>query len=239
MSTTPVPTDNEIRRDVLAELEWDRQFRLRDVDVSVKNGVVTLAGWVNHCAEAAQAERAAQRVRGTRKVVNDIEVRMADGDARADATLAVEVMRLFRDDVQLRTGPPEVTVSNGWVTLRGEVQWNHMRRAAAVTVSRLPGVRGITNLLTVRPWQKPSAEELKRRIEEALRRNCETDADGISVEIQGNKAILTGTVCGWCEREAAEQTAWFAPGITSVDNSIRVDIQHDRRRAGARASDAS
>jgi osmotically-inducible protein OsmY len=108
------------------------------------------------------------------------------------------------------------------VTLKGEVNWNFEKQDAERVVRRLTGVKGVTNLITVKPSTTPS--ELKKRIEDALVRNAKVDANKITVEIKGSKAILKGTVRAWVEKEEAERVAWLAPGVTSVENRITVDV---------------
>jgi osmotically-inducible protein OsmY len=115
-----------------------------------------------------------------------------------------------------------VTVARGWVTLRGEVEWEYQRRAAERSSRRLSGVRGVTNLITVRPRSRPAPAELRRRIENALIRSAETDAAGITVEVDGDRIILRGTVRSWAERREAERVSWSAPGVTSVENRVVV-----------------
>ena len=73
------------------------------------------------------------------------------------------------------------------MTLRGEVEWQYQRQDAERVVRRLTGVRGVTNLITVRPRVTPSPQELKRKIEDALVRSAETDAERITVEVQDNR----------------------------------------------------
>jgi osmotically-inducible protein OsmY len=67
-----------------------------------------------------------------------------------------------------------------------------------------------------------TASELKEKIEEALVRNVQTDAERITVDVLGSKVILKGTVRSWAEKAEAERAAWLAPGGTSVDNRITV-----------------
>jgi osmotically-inducible protein OsmY len=113
-----------------------------------------------------------------------------------------------------------VTVSNGFVTLEGDVDWQYERDAAERSVRNLVGVKGVSNLIRVKPNAMP--QNIKERIEQALRRIIEEDARNITVEVEGSKVILRGTVRSWAERQEAERTAWSAPGITSVDNRITI-----------------
>ena len=116
----------------------------------------------------------------------------------------------------------KATVSKGWVTLRGEVEWQYQKQDAERVVRRLQGVRGVSNLIVVRPRLSPNA--LKEKIEQALVRTAELDAQRIQVEIDGTRVILKGTVRSWAERDEAERAAWAAPGVTAVDNRIIISL---------------
>jgi osmotically-inducible protein OsmY len=216
---TLIRTDEEIQKDVLAELKWDAQVQPNEIGVAVKDGVVTLTGWVDSYLKKWAAEDAAHRVSGVRAVANEIEVKLAT--ERTDADIAAAAVRALEWDSSVPADKIKVTVSKGWVTLRGEVEWQYQKEDAERIVRRLSGVKGVSNLITIQPSVTPA--ELKEKIEDALVRNAEIDADRITVEVQGGKAILKGTVRSWAEREAAERAAWSAPGITSVDNRIQVE----------------
>ncbi len=221
-AATMARTDEDIQADVLAELKWDARVAPNEIGVTVNDGVVTLTGWVDSFSKKWAAERAAHRVRGVKAVANDIEIRLPSTADRTDSDIAAAATRALEWDAFVPIEHVEVTVSKGWVTLKGEVEWEFQRRAAERAVRRLAGVRGVTNLLTVRPRVSVAPEKLKRQIEEALIRNAETDADRISAQVVGEKVILTGTVRTWLEREEAERVAWSAPGVSAVENRIMV-----------------
>jgi osmotically-inducible protein OsmY len=217
-------TDEQIQRGVLDELKWDPRIQPNEIGVSVRNGVATLTGTVDSFTKKWAAEEAAHDVAGVVAVANDIEVRLPTDTERLDSDIAADAVRALDYDALLPAENVEVTVSQGWVTLRGEVEWQFQRRAAERAVRRLAGVRGVTNLLVVRPRVRTSPAELKQQIGAALVRNAQTDAQQISVEVAGDKIILRGEVRAWAEKTAAERIAWSAPGVSEVDNKIIVTV---------------
>jgi osmotically-inducible protein OsmY len=221
-TATETRTDEEIQRDVIAELRWDARVKPNEIGVQVKGGVVTLTGWVDSYMKKWAAEEAAHRVKGVKAVANDVEVRLPGDSQRTDADIAAAVVQALESDASMRLEKLDVTVAKGWVTLQGEVEWQYQKEDAERVVRRITGVKGVTNLIAVKPRVTPS--ELKKKIEDALVRNAATDAERIHIEVQGSKVILKGTVRSWAERQEAERVAWSAPGVTQVENRITVAL---------------
>jgi osmotically-inducible protein OsmY len=211
-------SDSEIERDVKDELQWQPGLDATDVAVSVKDGVVTLTGFVRRYSDKDDAEAAAKRVAGVAGVANDIEVRVPAVDQRPDPEIAREAVTAIESRLPTSWEHIKVMVKNGWVELEDEVQYQ--RRAAEHAVRRLPGVKGITNTIRIKPLAK--AVDLGRRIEEAIKRNAQLDTNRISVEANGDEVTLKGTVRSWHEREEAERVAWAAPGVTTVKDRVAV-----------------
>jgi osmotically-inducible protein OsmY len=223
-STTMIRSDEQIQRDVLDELTWDARVQPNEIGVAVKDGIVALTGWVDSFAKKWVAERAAHRVHGVMAVVNDIEVRLPGSAERSDEDIAVAATRALEWDTLVPTENVELTVSKGTVTLRGEVEWEFERQEAERAVRRLSGVRGVINAITVRPRVTASPQQLQQKIENALVRNAETDAQRITIDVDGSKVTLRGTVRSWMEKREAERIAWSSPGVTSVDNRIQIEF---------------
>jgi osmotically-inducible protein OsmY len=212
-------TDAELRRNVERELEWEPSIDERRIGVAVVDGIVTLTGEVTSYAEKWKAERVVERVAGVRGIVIELVVKPTvehtDLDVAAAAVNALSWNVLVPDD------KITVKVENGWITLRGEVEYDYQRRAAERAVRNIEGVRGITDLITVKPRVAP--ENIKAKIEDAFTREAMLDANRISVEVNGSEVVLRGTVRSWLERHEAEKEAWSAPGVTAVHNRITVE----------------
>ncbi len=212
--------DSEIERDVREELQWDPDLDATDIAVSVKDGVVTLAGFVKSYTDKYEAEAAAKRVAGVVGVANDIEVRLPSFDERPDPEIARDAIAAIKSQLPISSEGIKVVVKNGWVSLEGQVEWQYQKNTAENAVRRIKGVKGISNLISLKPRVEPS--EIKMKIMDAFKRNAELDANRIVVETNGSEVVLKGTVRSWIEREEAERVAWSAPGVTKVEDRIVV-----------------
>ena len=213
-------SDRDMQRDIVNELNWEPSLRNDDIAVGVRDGVVTLAGFVDSYADKWTAERVAGRVKGVKAVANDIEVKLPLGSSRPDPDIARAALDALKWHVSVPNERIKVKVEKGWLTLEGDVDWYYQKEAAERAVRYLTGVQGVSNLITVKA--RPTSADVKVKIKEALQR-AEFDADHITVEIEGNKAILRGTVRAYAEMHDAERAARNAPGITEVDNRLTVD----------------
>lgn len=213
-------SDKEIERDVKEELQWDPDLDATDIAVSVKDRVVTLVGFVRSYTDKYEAEAAAKRVSGVAGVANDIEVRMPSVDERPDPEIARDAVAAIKSQLPISSDRIKIVVKNGWVTLEGQVEWQYQKNTAENAVRRIKGVKGVTDLIHLKPRAEPA--EIKRKIMDAFRRNAEVDANRIIIEAQGSEVILKGTVRSWIEREEAERIAWSAPGVTAVVDQIVV-----------------
>ena len=213
-------SDREIERDVREELNWDPDLDADDIAISVKDGVVTLAGFTRSYSDRLEAERAAKRVAGVHAVANDIEVRLPSIDQRPDPDIARDAIASLKAQLPLSHENIRIIVKDGWLTLEGTVEWQYQKTTAENAVRKVKGVKGVTNVISLKPKVEPT--DIQRRIQEAFKRNAEVDANRITVETHGSEVILKGTVRSWIEREEAERVAWSAPGITRVDDQIAV-----------------
>jgi osmotically-inducible protein OsmY len=213
-------SDADIKRDVEAELKWDPDIDATDVAVAVKDGVVTLTGFVHSYMQKWQAERDAKRIAGVVGVADDIEVHVPASGRRPDPEIARDAVAALKRELPYSSEQIKVLVKDAWVTLEGTVEWNYQRTRAEQAVRRVSGIKGISNLILLKPGAAPS--DIKAKMEEAFRRSAEIDANHITVEATGSEVVLRGAVRSWAERQEAEHAAWRAPGVTKVDNRITI-----------------
>jgi osmotically-inducible protein OsmY len=221
-TTKPRRTDSGILQDVLRELEWDTRVRESEVGVHVRDGLVTLTGMVDNYGQKVAAARAAHRVRGVLDVADELVVHLPSGDGITDTELALAVRSALEWDALVDDRRISSTVSNGFVTLEGEVDTLSQREDAHRAVRRLKGVRGMVDKVGIKSVRADSAK-VRQRIEQALERRAEREAERIHVAVEDGVATLTGRVHSWQERDSVVGAAAHAPGVHTVNDHLRVD----------------
>ena len=215
-----VYADKDIQKNITDELTWEPSLRNDDIAVGVREGIVTLGGFVDSYADKSKAERVAGRVKGVKAVANELEVKLPTGSERADPEVARAALDALQWNISVPHDRIQVKVEKGWLTLEGQVDWYYQKQAAERAVRYLRGVRGVFNLITLSARTTPG--DVKKLIKDALHRGVEFDAERITVEVEGSKAILEGAVRSYAELKDAARAARNAPGITEVDNRLAI-----------------
>ena len=213
-------TNRELKDEILNALDWEPSIDAGEIDVAVDENVVTLSGRVGSYTQKQAAERVTLGVYGVKGVANDLEVVLAPVVERTDTDVAQAAVQALKWNTVVPQDRVTVTVSSGWVTLQGSVDWQYQKDAAYRTVRDLAGVRGVTNNVTVTP--RVSTTGVQQKIEEAFKRSAEIDARRVTVVAQNGQVTLTGNVHSWAERQEATRAAWAAPGVTQVVDRLAV-----------------
>lgn len=214
-------TDSQIQKDVMDELKWQPFLQSSEIGVAVKNGIVTLSGQVDNYGKKLSAENAAKKVSGVKAVAEEIQVGISPAYRKNDTEIAEAVVNALKWHTAIPDDEIKIKVEDGVVRLEGEVEWDFQRTSAKNAVQYLTGVRSILNLITVRP--KVNAEDLEKKISAAFHRSATIDSAKINVSVIGNKAILTGKVRSFAEKEEAEDAVWAAPGVFSLESKLTVE----------------
>jgi osmotically-inducible protein OsmY len=215
--------DVQIQQDVQDQIKWEPILNPAQIGVAVKDGIVTLSGIVDTYAKKLAAEKATKKVAGVKAVALDLQVGISPIYRKTDAELAESVIYALRTNVSVPEDNIQIKVDDGIVTLEGEVDWDYQRAAAKTSIEGLIGIRSVNNNLTIKP--KLSSENISRKISEAFHRSATIDAQRVSVEVAGTRAILKGKVRSFAELDDAEDAAWAAPGVTSVENKLELESE--------------
>ena len=213
--------NEELRREVLDELEFDPSLDASRIAVVVSDGVVSLTGDVATFGEKYLAEKITKRIAGVTALVNDIEVKLLKEHVQDDVDIAKAAVTALEWNVMIPSNHIKVVVQNGHLFLDGEVNWQFQRTQAEKAVRYLPGVKAITNRIFIRPKIEP--KEVRTKILDSFKRTMELEMSGIEVEVKGGEVILSGTVRSWAEMNAATRAAWSAPGVNKVTNNLNVN----------------
>jgi osmotically-inducible protein OsmY len=215
-------TDANIRIDVENELRWDPSVDEKGILVKVDDGVVSLQGSVPHFSDRWTAEEVTKRVAGVRAIANDVEVKIPKPGERSDSDIASAAANALKWHFVLESSDIQPVVKQGWITLSGHVSYGYQKNVAESAVRYLLGVKGVINVIEVRP--EIQATDVKQKIQSAFQRQASLDAKDIKVNVDDSAVVLQGTVHSWREKDDAAIAAWAAPGVTKVDNKLQVQF---------------
>ena len=213
---------NEVlQKDVQDAIKWEPLLNAAEIGVTVKDGIVTLTGTVDSYSKKSEAEEAAKKVAGVKAVVEKIEIKFCNTCKTSDNEIATEVVNAFKWNWEIPSDKVKVKVEAGWVSLDGNLNWNYQREAAKKAVSKLNGVKGVTNNIKI---QSETNDEIEKKdIENALGRNWSMDDSDIQVRVSGHKVTLNGVVDSWYQKDEAARIVWNAPGVWEVDNQLTIE----------------
>jgi osmotically-inducible protein OsmY len=212
--------DKILRQIVIDELDFEPRIDAANIGVTAEDGVITLTGHVGSYAEKIAVEEAVRRVKGVKAIAEEIEVRYPFAKKTADDEIAKRAVHILEWDSSIPKNRVEIKVQRGWITLSGEVDWYFQKQAAEHAVRKLTGIVGVNNMISIK--QTVQSGDVRKRIEEAFKRNAELEADGIRVSVSDGKVTLEGKVKARYERNVAEQAAWAAQGVRAVEDHIQV-----------------
>ena len=215
-------SDFQIQKDVMDELKWDPFISISEIGVSVKNGVVTLSGHVDTYSKKLAAEKAAKKVAGVKAVAEDLTVGISPSYRKTDSEIAEAVISALKWHSAVQDEKIKITVEDCTVKLEGEVDWEYQRNNVKTAVENITGVRSVLDLIMVKPRITPT--DIQQKISAAFHRSATLDSGKITAEIIGSKVIIHGKVRSFMEKEDAERAVWNAPGVTSVESKIQIEV---------------
>lgn len=213
--------NEELQKDVQDAIKWEPLLHAAEIGVIAKDGIITLTGVVDTYAKKSEAENAAKNVAGVKAVIEKIEIKFGSLVNKSGNEIAIDILNSFKWNWEIPNDKVSVKVEDGWVTLEGEVQWNFQKEAAKNSVKNIVGVKGVTNVITIKT--ETNNDVNKKDIELALLRNWSIKDKDINVKVSANKVTLSGTVHSLYQKDQAGRIAWMAPGVLTLDNELVIE----------------
>lgn len=212
--------DADIKRLVLEQFQWDPKVDHTHIGVTASDGSVTLSGHVSSYASKFAATDALKRVRGVKAIADEIDVNLPTELRKDDSDIAERIAHVLEWNVTIPDNSVQAIVSGGFVTLSGQVDYQYQREHIEQQIQHVSAVTGIANRIALKITATP--DDVKKRIEDALDRSAELEAQHITVKVKGDTVTLDGKVKAYFERELAEKAAWTAPGVKTVVDLLLV-----------------
>jgi osmotically-inducible protein OsmY len=215
-------SDSEISQDVMNELRSDRSINPASICVNSTDGTVSLTGWVESPAEKWLVESAARRIAGVRNIKGVLDVIPPQRETSTDDEIGRECENALETSVPGPNQDIRVMVSNGWVTLSGQVAWGYERWAAEAVVSSLRGVTGVNSQTTMKPLV--AQREVEHNLNSALS-GMTDDGSGrpsnLFAKIVRDRVTLSGIVQSQSDRRAARNAVLSTPGVRKlIDHTV-------------------
>lgn len=217
---TQTRKDSDIQKDILNELKWEPSVKETDIGVIVKEGAVTLTGFVPSYMDKLSAMRATKRISGVRAIADEIEVRLPAQMEGSDEEIALRIAHIFDWSSYISAEDIKAEVRKGIVTLSGDVDWQYQKNYAQSQLVTIKGVKSIINNINIR--KRAAILDVKHEIEAALRRHANIEASKVNVAITGGTVTLSGDIDSYPERDLVENAVWSAPGVVKVVDNLHV-----------------
>ena len=206
-------SDRQIGDAVYEDLVIDDGVPHHRINLDAQDGVVTLSGSVPHLLAYRRAASRAERVRGVRAVVNQLDV---IGDGRSEAEIHKDVIEAVAVHPATEAFELDVQSTGSELTLRGEVDSWAERELAESVVAGVRGVTKVRNEIDVDYEATRPDDEIREDVESRLAHDIRVFDDRLEVAVDEGVVTITGTVASAAERRRAYADAWVA-GVEKAD----------------------
>jgi osmotically-inducible protein OsmY len=215
-------SNDVLRKEVMEAIKWEPVLESNKIEVSVQDGIVTLAGTVDNYNQKKEAEHTIKDISGVKTIIDDVLVDLSFSAIRSDKEISSSVIKALEEKWIIPDHKLKVTVKDGWVTLEGVLHWNFQRKTADNAIRYMKGVRGVIDKIVIEAEIKNELE--KEIVEKALKRSWILDIGNIKVRVDGKTIFLSGIVSSIFQKEEAERIAWNTKGVWYVDNELFVEL---------------
>lgn len=214
-------TDEQVRNDIIKQLQWDSRINSTGIDVEVKEHIATLSGNVSSYMQKTAAQMDALSIAGVTEVHNHLKiVNDTSYQKFTDEQIARDIKTLIALNSVINPDTLEIRVDKGIVFLGGSVDGYWKKIQTEEIVFEIPGVRDVVNMLSVVPTSSPYDTAISADILSALQRISNVDIQEINVTVDGGRVTIHGRVPDWHAYTAAHNAAKYTRGVTNLTNKL-------------------